>query len=490
MTVSPHKARRPRWPDYQAVWRWHFYAGLFCIPFVCWLACTGAIYLFKPQVEAWLDRPYAHLVQPGEARAPPSAEVRAALAAEPGSVLHAYQLPTSPNAAAQVLVGEGVQEWRVWVHPVTLKVLKAVPEDDRFMKLVFRLHGELLLGDRGSMLVELAASWAIVMILTGLYLWWPRSALGLAGVLYPRLGAGRRLFWRDLHACAGVWVSALALFLLVSGLPWAKSWGGYLQTVRHLAGQATVRQDWTTGRGSELAQRAALSAGSLAGQQLARSDAMAGMDHADMPGRRVRPAPSPPGAYAAIDRVAPSVASLHLAYPVLVTPPMKARGAWGGRSDAQDRPKRVTLRLDGASGRLLKREDFGQRNWVDQAVGVGVAAHEGQLFGWPNQLIGLFTATSLLTVSVSAGVLWWRRRPDGLLGAPIPVGRPRFSTGLLALVVVLGVLLPLFGASLVAVFLAERLVLRRLPAVSRWLGLEGGRPDRPPQAPPLTAGPL
>ena len=475
MTVAPHRERRRRWPDYQAIWRWHFYAGLFCIPFVCWLAVTGSIYLFKPQVEAWLDRPYLHLVQPGEVRASPSAEVRAALAAEPGSVLHAYQLPTAPDAAAEMLVGKGVEAWRVWVHPVTLGVLKAVPEDDRFMKLIFRLHGELLLGDRGSMLVELAASWAMVMILTGLYLWWPRSARGLAGVLYPRLDAGRRLFWRDLHATAGVWVSALAIFLLVSGLPWAKSWGGYLTEIRSLAGQATVRPDWTSGRSSELAQRAALSAGSLAGQQVARSDAMAGMDHAEMAGTR-RPAASlPPGAYAAIDRVAPTVAALGLAYPVLVTPPLSPRGAWGGRSDAQDRPKRATLRIDGASGRLLQREDFGQRNWVDQAVGVGVAAHEGQLFGWPNQLVGLFTAASLLTVSLSAVVLWWRRRPDGLLGAPIPVGRPRFSTGLLALVVILGVLLPLFGASLVVVFLVEQLVLRRIAGVSRWLGLQPPR---------------
>ena len=42
---------------YRAVWRWHFYAGIFCIPFVVWLACTGSIYLFKPQIERWLDRP-------------------------------------------------------------------------------------------------------------------------------------------------------------------------------------------------------------------------------------------------------------------------------------------------------------------------------------------------------------------------------------------------------------------------------------------------
>ena len=469
--TAPRTASRRRpWPDYAAVWRWHFYAGLFCIPFVCWLALTGAVYLFKPQVEAWIDRPYAHLAPAG--RVAPSAEVRAALAAAPGSVLHAYQLPRTPDAAAQVLVGRGVGETRVWVDPRTARVLKAVPEDARLMKLVFRLHGELLLGDRGSMLVELAGSWAVVMVLTGLFLWWPRGTQkgqlrGLGGVLYPRLGLGRRMFWRDLHAVAGLWVSLLTLGLLLSGLPWAKSWGGYLKEVRQVAGQAVVRQDWTTGRGSELAQRAALSAGSLAGQATEHGDHMA-----HMAGMRGMAGPPPrPGAYDAVDRMAPTVSALDLAYPVLVTPPMTPGGPWTARSDAQDRPLRVNLVLDPRTGRVLHRQGFGQRDWVDRTVGVGVAAHEGQLFGWPNQLLNLFTALGLLAVSVSAVVLWLRRKPGGALGAPVPTGAPRFAAGLLAIVLALGVLLPLLGASLIAVFLAERLVLRRIPAVAGWLGL-------------------
>ena len=328
------------------------------------------------------------------------------------------------------------------------------------------------MGDRGSMLVELAGSWAVVMILTGLFLWWPRGTQkgqvkGLGGVLYPRLGLGRRMFWRDLHAVAGLWVSLLTLGLLLSGLPWAKSWGGYLKEVRQVAGQAVVRQDWTTGRGSELAQRAALSAGSLAGQATEHGDHMA-----HMAGMRGMAGPPPrPGAYDAVDRMAPTVSALDLAYPVLVTPPMTPGGPWTARSDAQDRPLRVNLVLDPRTGRVLHRQGFGQRDWVDRTVGVGVAAHEGQLLGWPNQLLNLFTALGLLAVSVSAVVLWLRRKPGGALGAPVPTGAPRFAAGLLAIVLALGVLLPLLGASLVAVFLAERLVLRRIPAVAGWLGL-------------------
>ena len=36
---------------YAAVWRWHFYAALLVIPFVNVLAITGAVYLFKPQID-------------------------------------------------------------------------------------------------------------------------------------------------------------------------------------------------------------------------------------------------------------------------------------------------------------------------------------------------------------------------------------------------------------------------------------------------------
>ena len=207
---------RPSSTAYRLLWRWHFYAGLFCLPFVLWLACTGLIYLFKPQIEPLLEQRYAQ-VAAGPAQ-PASAQVAAALAAVPGTVLNSYQLPTSRTDVAQVLLGQGSELIRVYVDPASLRVLHVVRENDRFMRVIFYLHGELMLGSAGSMVVELAASWTILMLLTGLYLWWPRGRR-LAGVLYPRVNQRGRVFWRDLHAVTAVWVSLLALFLLVSGLP-------------------------------------------------------------------------------------------------------------------------------------------------------------------------------------------------------------------------------------------------------------------------------
>ncbi|MEI8361782.1 MAG: PepSY-associated TM helix domain-containing protein [Betaproteobacteria bacterium] len=170
------------WPAHNTIWRWHFYAGLFCIPFIFVLSISGAIYLFKPQVEAVLDQPYDQLIITGK-RATVEAQVSAALAAVPGAALNAYVLPETQHSAVRVLVGQRKDLTRVYVHPETLQILRLEHEDDKLMKVVHRLHGELLIGDIGSNLVELAASWAIVMIITGLYLWWPSNLKSLAGIV-------------------------------------------------------------------------------------------------------------------------------------------------------------------------------------------------------------------------------------------------------------------------------------------------------------------
>ncbi len=49
---------------------------------------------------------------------------------------------------------------------------------------------------------------------------------GLAGVLYPRLRSGSRIFWRDLHATVGVYFALILLVFLFSALPWTTFWGG------------------------------------------------------------------------------------------------------------------------------------------------------------------------------------------------------------------------------------------------------------------------
>ncbi|MBD3838367.1 PepSY domain-containing protein, partial [Brevundimonas sp.] len=41
---------------YRAVWRWHFYAGVFVMPVLMLLALTGGLYLFKDEIDGALYR--------------------------------------------------------------------------------------------------------------------------------------------------------------------------------------------------------------------------------------------------------------------------------------------------------------------------------------------------------------------------------------------------------------------------------------------------
>jgi uncharacterized iron-regulated membrane protein len=446
------QASGTRW--YNSVWRWHFYAGMVCIPFVLWLSLTGSLYLWRPQVEAWIDQRFDHLATLAPAQSP-DAQVAAALRAMPGSALRKYVLPDAPGHAVRVIVGREGVDSRVYVDPATLRVLQVVREDARLFPLLSRLHGTLLAGTIGSYIVEIAACWAVTMLLTGLYLWWPRGARGLGGVLYPRLGGGKRRFWRDLHATTGVWVSVFALGLILTGLPWAKGWGSYLVEVRALTGTSKGPVDWTIGGKRPIAPPSA--------------DPHAG--HAGMAGMPMRAGAPPPLPAGALSRVVAAARTLGIAAPVLVAPPETPGGAWSVSSDAANRPQRSDAQVDGATGRVIGRSGFAQRHWIDRVIGYGIAVHEGALFGLANQIAGTLVAAMLALLAGSGAVLWWRRRPVGLLGAPIPLTRPRFGPVLVAAIVLLGVYMPMFGATLLVVLAVERLVLRRIGGSRRWLGL-------------------
>ena len=477
---------------YRTLWRWHFYAGLWCIPFVLMLALTGSMYLFKPQFESWQDRAFESVAFVGP-RIGPAAEVATALRAVPGAKFVEYELPHATQAAGRVWLRDAQGEKvRVVVQPVTGEVLDVVNASSRPMQVIHDFHGELLLGDGGSLLVELAACWAIVMVLSGLYLWWPRGATGMAGVLYLRLAQGKRVFWRDLHAVTGVWISLLALFLLFSGLPWTGVWGKAFKEVRQLTSTAVVKQDWTQSRSGERSEAlAAAPRGEAADAEHAEhaGHAVAATTTAGTSGTMAAMTASTPAAAGAeattvtLDEVVATVAPLGWAAPVLVSPPgakappwarksAASAAGWHVRSDAQNRPLRQSLVVDARTGEMQRHETFADKPVIDRVVSVGVAAHEGQLFGAWNQALGVLTAAGLVLLSVSGVVMWWRRRPEGRLGAPLPPAEAaQYGKGLVAIIVLLGVFLPVLGGALLLVALLEWALLRRVAVLRDWLGL-------------------
>jgi uncharacterized iron-regulated membrane protein len=352
-----------------------------------------------------------------------------------------YEVPREPDDAVRVHLYAPDGTGRiVYVHPETLAILKTVPHAARLTEIVRMIHADLMAGRGGALVLELAASWAIVMLVTGLYLWWPREARGLAGAAYPRLGRGSRVFWRDLHAVTGVWISALALLLLITALPWTTVAGNAILQVRGWVAPPT--HEWNLGGrrapDEHAAHRAAAAASSVATPLT-------------------------------VDQVIARLGPLHLEPPVRLYLPDERTPHWRVRSETQNRPKVRELALDRLTGAVIHEDTFADKSALDKAIHVGIAAHEGQLFGLPNQLLGFFTAMGLLTLCVSGVVMWWRRRPGGALGIPAPrIAAFRIGAALWVAIVALGLAVPMFGLSIVVLALVDR--VRRFTTRAQSLG--------------------
>lgn len=86
-----------------------------------------------------------------------------------------------------------------------------------FVSFIMQLHWCLLLGRTGGTLVGILGVLAIISVLTGLIAWWPLTGKWRQALTFkPGAGAARRNY--DLHKIAGVYLSAVLLVVLFSGV--------------------------------------------------------------------------------------------------------------------------------------------------------------------------------------------------------------------------------------------------------------------------------
>lgn len=87
------------------------------------------------------------------------------------------------------------------------------------------------------------------------------------------------------------------------------------------------------------------------------------------------------------------------------------------------------------------------------------------MWGLPNRFAGLAAAAGCFFLALMGGVLWWSRRPKGRLGAPRRVENFVLPRGVVILSLILGLMFPLVGASMILLVVFDRLILPRIAAV-------------------------
>ncbi|MAC78384.1 MAG: hypothetical protein CML66_10010 [Rhodobacteraceae bacterium] len=432
---------------YRAIWRWHFIAGLVVLPFMLILAVTGGIYLFKDEIN---DTAYSRLrfVQADGAALLPSQITEAALQAHPGT-LKAYTPPAAPNRSAEVdILGDDGLRDTVYVDPHTGTVLGTLWDGGAAgspaMYVVRKLHSLEYVGWFGNRLIEAAAGWMVLLVTSGVYLWWPRGRK--LGTVTIRASKGRP-WWRDLHAVTGIYTGVFIVFLAMTGLPWSAVWGGKFYDYAYALGLGIPDGYWSDAPVSTVPVADAVDRAPWI------------MEKQPMP-----LSGAPRGVPQALDTVVARVEDLGIVAGYAVSMPNGPKGVFTASVYPDDIRGERVIHLDQYNGKVLYDAGLGDLGALGWAAEWGIAIHMGQAWGLANQIVLLLACMAMVTLCVSAAVMWWKRRPAGALGVPQVPADWRIPRTLLVMAVAAGIFFPLVGLSmliLAAVELVAALANRR-----------------------------
>lgn len=439
---------------YRAVWRWHFYAGLIAVPFLLVFAVTGMIMVYGNSVESFLGKKY-HVESGGE-RLSVVAQAAVAQAAIPGGTARLFVRPAEDSRAAVFIVNADGKDHVVSIDPHDGALLGTIVKDDTWFYWANRVHGTLLIGDLGDRLQEIAAGLGIVLVITGLYLWWPRNGRDWLQALVPNLALRGRALWRQLHMTLGFYFSIVLLFFLVSGMAWTGVWGTKLV------------QAWST-LPAEKFDNVPLSDKTHAGMNHgAHKEVPWALEQTPMPesGSLKGKQGIPMGAPVDLDSVAAFAKAHGFDGQFRINLPADAAGVYTISADSMDGDTNDpmgdrTVHIDQYSGKVLADIRFADYSLAGKAMAAGIALHQGNLGLW-NTILNMAYCLFVVFMCVSGMVMWWKRRPAGSLGAPLYPADYRIPRTVLVIGIAVSMAFPLTGIAIVAFALIDFLLPKRL----------------------------
>ena len=464
---------------YFLTWRWHFYAGLFVIPFMLMLSITGLVMLFDDEIELAFHQEAVEITTSGEP-IKVSQQLAAVQKQYPKGSVTQFVPSKAPDLANRFSVSleDGTSVFAT-VNQYTGEVVGEVPRSDSLYQLANDIHGTLLIGDWGDYLIEVAISLSILLLVSGIYLWLPRDNASRAGFLKVRVSSGTRVLMRDLHANIGGTLSLILLLFILSGLAWTGFWGGKLVQ----AWSTFPAQMWDDIPLSDKTH-ASLNHGS-------EEELPWNLEQTPLPLSQDKPAEhvhnveevSEPHDHSkmgddhsmhvmtassfAIDDVIEKARTLGFTQ-YKVNFPRSETGVYtvtantmGG--DIIDPTQDRTTHLDQYSGRILGEVTWQDYNFIAKTLAVGISLHQGDI-SIINKLLNALFCLAFIAVSVTGGVIWWMRRPSGQrkLGAPPKFGDAGLWKAGLVSVVVISVLFPLAGATIITAMILDWLLFSRV----------------------------
>ncbi len=415
-TTRNNDANRVQPRLYRVIWRWHFYAGFIVLPVLIVVALTGALLVFREELERKFDAAML-TVEPQSQRVSYDAQLANAAQTAPSDArATAMVVRGNPTLATQFsFFTKDGRNLNIFVNPYTGIVQGNYVYGSSMFDLILFIHRRLAGGTIGRIVVELATSWGIILAITGLYLWWPRRRWKLTGSLLPRVRGKRYLIWRDWHAVSGFYVSLLAILIMATGLFYTMVFGRNYQKLMDVTksnppGQANPPK--STGQESESA--------------LPLDEVIAII-------KRAQPEPE-----------------------FYLDLPNKKDDSFYVYAGSSDHPSTLTqFYVDRYSGKVMGEASWRQLSALHKIQLMAYPIHVGSLYGWPTKILALLVCVVIVGMGVTGMAMWWIRRPAGKSGFPQKPNDARPAKWLIAVICLLGVLMPAAGISMLAILVGD-----------------------------------
>ncbi|QNF34129.1 PepSY domain-containing protein [Adhaeribacter swui] len=209
----------------KVVGKLHLWLGFASGLIVLFLAITGCILAFQREIEN-ATQAYRYVdYQPALQPLPPSRLKQIADAQLPGKKGHSviYQ----KDRAAQVVYYNLEPEYYylAYLNPYTGEVLKVKNMEEDFFRIMIMGHYYLWLPPTiGQPILASATLIFVVMLITGIILWWPKNKKARKQRFSIKWNAAWRRRNYDLHNVLGFYITGVILFIALSGLVMGFKW--------------------------------------------------------------------------------------------------------------------------------------------------------------------------------------------------------------------------------------------------------------------------
>lgn len=196
----------------------HLWLGLLSGIVVFIVAATGCLYSFEKEFRALMYKDITCVT--GEIKTPKGIDeiIQIVKKKYPKEKIRSLSLKADTNLCIEVFLPK---KKIVYVNPYTGEIQGTVSMEEDFFGVVLKIHRSLYLGDVGKKITGISAIIFLLMLISGIILWWPKKLKRIKEKLVIAIRANKSRRNYDLHSVLGFYASIFLLFIVLTGLIWS-----------------------------------------------------------------------------------------------------------------------------------------------------------------------------------------------------------------------------------------------------------------------------